>query len=52
MCRRQKAGLCKCRQRHSGAFDAAGNVYLANDEHHVIQKLAPNGMVSVVTRPH
>lgn len=34
------------------AFDAAGNVYLANDEHHVIQKVSPNGMVSVVMRPH
>jgi hypothetical protein len=37
---------------HSGAFDAAGNVYLANDEYHLIQKVGPSGMVSVVMRPH
>ncbi len=36
----------------SAAFDTTGNVYLANDEHHVIQKLASNDMVSVVMRPH
>ncbi len=36
----------------SAAFDAVGNVYLTNDDHHVIQKLASNDMVSVVMRPH
>jgi len=36
----------------STAFDAAGTVYLANDDHHVIQKVASNDMVSVVMRPH
>ena len=36
----------------SAAFDAHGHIYLANDEHHVIQRLDPNGMVSVVMHPH
>jgi len=36
----------------SAAFDTTGNAYLANDDYHVIQKLAPNDIISVVMRPH
>jgi hypothetical protein len=37
---------------NQAAFDAKGNVYLANDRQHTIQEIHPDGTVSVEMRAH